>query len=180
MLTGGKMTILLAIITFTFLGSFLGFILGISSKIFKSYDNPLLDEVESMLPGLQCGQCGFVGCKPAAEALVANKVNVDICPPGGSALSSLLAKKLSLPVLVQESIESRVAFIDVDNCIGCSKCFRICPTDAIVGASRQQHTVIKDACIACKKCVDICPTECIKMESIEPTLSTYRWSKPHA
>lgn len=55
------------------------------------------------------------------------------------------------------------AFIDEENCIGCMKCIRICPTDAIVGAKRMLHTVLPDLCTACESCVQVCPTDCISL-----------------
>jgi Na+-translocating ferredoxin:NAD+ oxidoreductase subunit B len=57
-----------------------------------------------------------------------------------------------------------VALIDEPNCIGCALCLKVCPTDAIVGASKFLHTVIAADCTGCEKCVPVCPTDCITME----------------
>jgi len=48
-------------------------------------------------------------------------------------------------------------------CIGCLKCFRACPVDAIVGATKQLHTVIANECTGCELCVEPCPVDCIDM-----------------
>jgi Na+-translocating ferredoxin:NAD+ oxidoreductase subunit B len=53
------------------------------------------------------------------------------------------------------------AFIDEYNCIGCSKCIRVCPTDAIVGAKKVLHTVLPPLCTSCGDCMQVCPTNCI-------------------
>lgn len=57
----------------------------------------------------------------------------------------------------------QVAFISEPDCIGCALCLKVCPTDAILGASKQMHTVIADDCTGCRKCVPVCPTDCIAM-----------------
>ena len=75
-------------------------------------------------------------------------------------------------------VQFKVIKVDEETCIGCTKCFKACPTDAIVGAPKQIHAVIKDACTGCKACVDVCPTECLVMTPIEETLKTWHWHKP--
>lgn len=55
------------------------------------------------------------------------------------------------------------AFVNEENCIGCMKCIRICPTDAIVGAKKMLHTILPDLCTACESCIGACPTDCITL-----------------
>ncbi len=90
------MYILFAVLSLGALGLGLGFLLGAASRYFKVEDNPLIDEIERMMPGSQCGQCAYPGCRPAAEALVAGEAPPTLCPPGGKALAEQLANKLSL------------------------------------------------------------------------------------
>ena len=71
-----------------------------------------------------------------------------------------------------------VALVSEEICTGCTRCFKICPTDAIVGAPRQIHTIIRDACIGCGKCTEVCPTECVQLKPVEVTLRTWHWDKP--
>jgi Na+-translocating ferredoxin:NAD+ oxidoreductase subunit B len=73
-----------------------------------------------------------------------------------------------------------VAFIDEPNCIGCALCLKVCPTDAIVGASGQLHTVLAIDCTGCEKCLPVCPTDCIVMqprrdEPARPAALAARW-----
>lgn len=49
-------------------------------------------------------------------------------------------------------------------CIGCTKCIQACPVDAILGSSRQMHTVIAAECIGCKLCLPPCPVDCIDLD----------------
>lgn len=64
-------------------------------------------------------------------------------------------------------MRSHVAFIREDDCIGCTKCINVCPTDAIVGASGFAHTVVVDLCIACDLCLPPCPVNCIDLVSVQ-------------
>lgn len=57
----------------------------------------------------------------------------------------------------------QVARIDEALCIGCFKCVRACPENAIVGASRWLHTVIHDLCTGCENCLPPCPENCITL-----------------
>lgn len=68
-----------------------------------------------------------------------------------------------------------VAFIREDECIGCTKCIQACPVDAILGATRQMHTVISDECTGCELCVAPCPTDCIDMLPIALTTQNWQW-----
>ena len=52
--------------------------------------------------------------------------------------------------------------IDPDKCIGCTKCARNCPVDAISGAVRQPHTIDTSKCIKCGTCVAGCPQNAIE------------------
>jgi electron transport complex protein RnfB len=53
--------------------------------------------------------------------------------------------------------------IDESVCIGCAKCLPACPVDAIVGARKRLHTVIRVDCSGCELCVPPCPVDCITM-----------------
>ncbi|MBK8815834.1 MAG: electron transport complex subunit RsxB [Methylococcaceae bacterium] len=176
------MYILFAIIILTTLGLVLGLSLGVAGKYLKVESDPLIEKIEALMPGSQCGQCGFPGCKPAAEALVAGTAPVTLCPPGGTSLVEQLAKLLSIEVDLSQSkdAELMVARVSEATCTGCTRCFKVCPTDAIVGAPKQIHAVVADACIACEKCVTVCPTECLQMHPVEVTLRDWRWPKPLA
>lgn len=174
------MYILAAILILTTLGLMLGFSLSIAGRFLKVESDPLVERVEALMPGSQCGQCGFPGCRPAAEALVAGTAPVTLCPPGGSSLVEQLARLLGIEVDLSQTQdqEPMVARVSEETCTGCTRCFKVCPTDAIVGAPKQIHAVVADACIGCRKCVNVCPTECLQMHPIEVTLRDWRWPKP--
>jgi electron transport complex protein RnfB len=128
----------------------------------------IADDIDALLPQTQCTRCGYAGCKPYAEAIVAGEAQINQCPPGGAetieALASLLGRS-RLPLNPANGIEGppTVAVIDEERCIGCAKCLPPCPVDAIVGARRFMHTVIESQCTGCELCIAPCPVDCIVM-----------------
>jgi electron transport complex protein RnfB len=126
------------------------------------------DDIHALLPQTQCTKCGFAGCRPYAEAIAAGTADIDRCPPGGQAgveRLALLLGRASAPLNPAYGIETprSVAWIEEGACIGCTLCIHACPTDAIVGAAKQMHTVLLEACTGCELCVAPCPVDCIEM-----------------
>ncbi len=171
---------LVAISALAALGLFLGLILGLASKYLKVDGDVKTAEIEAMLPGSQCGQCGYPGCGPYAEAVGGGNASVSLCQPGGKSLALALAIKLGVRVDLNAMEEQvpQLAFVNEGLCIGCTKCFKRCPTDALVGANRQIHVVIRDACTGCGKCVEICPTQSLQLRDVPVTLENWYWPKP--
>ena len=159
-----------------------GALLGFAAIRFKTEGNPIVDQIESLLPQTQCGQCSYPGCRPYAEA-IANGDAINKCPPGGETTINELATLLDvepLPLDAEHGEEAvrTVAYIREDECIGCTKCIQACPVDAILGAAKQMHTVIIDECTGCDLCVDPCPVDCIDMLSEETTTQNWSWDLP--
>ncbi|WP_322091761.1 electron transport complex subunit RsxB [Paraburkholderia bannensis] len=128
----------------------------------------LADRIEDLLPQTQCTKCGYDGCRPYAEAVAAGTASYNQCPPGGAEGVARLAQLLGKPVIPinpDNGVERArpVAFIDEQVCIGCTLCLQACPVDAIVGAPKQMHTIVKDLCTGCDLCVAPCPVDCIAM-----------------
>lgn len=169
-----------AVASLSALGVALGGLLGLAARHLRVEGNPLKDELEQMLPGSNCGQCGFPGCAAAAEALADGRAEVTLCPPGGRALAGELADTLGVAIDLSAVEEATpvIAFVNEDLCIGCCRCFQKCETDALVGAPKQIHAVLPDICTGCGKCIEVCPTECIEMRPVEVTLQTWHWPKP--
>jgi len=170
-----------AVAVLTLLGISLGLLLGYADKIFAVEENPLVKEIESMLPGTHCGQCGFPGCGGAAQAIADGEAAVTCCPPGGRSLAQALADKLGVTADLSDMASAPLlARIDESLCTGCCRCYRVCPTDAIMGANKQIHVVFAEACTGCNKCVDACPEDCISMQPEQETLDNWHWPKPVA
>ncbi len=171
---------IIALTSLTILGSILGLILGVAARVFRVEGNALIAELEEILPGSQCGQCGFPGCAGAAQALSEGKAPVTLCPPGGRAVAIALAARLGVDADVSDVKDSvaMIAEVREELCIGCTRCFKVCPTDAIMGAAQQIHAVFREACTSCGKCEQVCPTESITLVPVSVTLHGWYWHKP--
>ena len=173
---------LIAVGSLAVMGLALGGLLGTAARYLAVEENPIEAEIQSMLPGSQCGQCGFVGCAQAAAALAKGDAPVTLCPPGGKALAETLAAKLGVNVDLSAVADTgpQLAQVSEEICIGCCRCLKVCPTDAILGAAKQIHNVIREACTGCAACIDRCPTEAMTMVPIPITLQHWVWPKPVA
>jgi Na+-translocating ferredoxin:NAD+ oxidoreductase subunit B len=176
------MSILTAILILLALAAIFGIILGFAAVYFKVDEDPVVDQIDNILPQTQCGQCSYPGCKPYAEA-IANGDEINKCPPGGESTIHALAELLGRDFVPLdedhgEEKDKRVALIREAECIGCTKCIQACPVDAILGAAKQMHTVIAQECTGCDLCLEPCPVDCIDMVPVQTTTNEWRWNLP--
>ena len=174
--------VLTAIVVLLVLSLIFGAVLGYAAVRFRVEGDPIVDQINALLPQTQCGQCGHPGCRPYAEA-IANGEPINKCPPGGEATIQALADLLDVEPLPLdgehgEAKPPMVAYIREDECIGCTKCIQACPVDAILGAAKQMHTVIIDECTGCDLCVEPCPVDCIDMLPLPVTTQNWGWIAP--
>lgn len=142
-----------------------------------------VDDIDALLPQTQCRRCGYDGCRPYAEAIAAGETDINRCPPGGDATVKKLAALTGETVKpldpeCGDASVAKVAFIREDECIGCTRCIQVCPTDAIIGAAKQMHTVIDSDCTGCELCVPACPVDCIDMPESGPDSGQPLWPPP--
>jgi Na+-translocating ferredoxin:NAD+ oxidoreductase subunit B len=134
---------------------------------------PSAAAIDALLPQTQCRKCGYDGCRPYAEAIAAGTADINRCPPGGDVGLRELAALLGVPA---KSLDPEcgaagprtVAVIDEAHCIGCTLCIQACPVDAIAGAAKLMHTVIRDLCTGCDLCIPPCPVDCITLVVRDP------------
>jgi electron transport complex protein RnfB len=161
----------------------LGAVLGYSSVKFRVEGDPLVDKIDAILPQTQCGQCGYPGCKPYAQAIASGEADINQCPPGGEPGVRALADLLGVepkPLNAEhgEPKPKSVAVIDEELCIGCTLCIQACPVDAILGAAKHMHTVIASECTGCELCIAPCPVDCIAMEPLGESVGNWKWRYP--
>ncbi len=127
--------------------------------------------IDALLPQTQCQRCGYADCHAYADAMHTGDAEINRCPPGGEATRVALAGLLAhQPIALADDVDAyapeHVALIDEAACIGCAACLPVCPTDAIVGASKRLHTVIASDCTGCELCIIACPVDCISLEPV--------------
>lgn len=172
-----------AILIFLGLAILFGLLLGYASVRFKVEGNPVADSIDKILPQTQCGQCGFPGCRPYADALAEGNTEVNLCIPGGNDVMYQIAEITGLEPKEMDEVEDEekvkeTAYINEDLCIGCVLCIKECPVDAILGATKMMHTVIQQECTGCEKCVPVCPVDCIDMLPQNVTPKNWKWPEP--
>ncbi len=175
---------LVALLVVAALAVVFGALLGFAAVRFRPDDDPVVERIDRLLPQTQCGQCGYPGCRPYAEAIAGGDADINQCPPGGestiAALADLLGRQAKPLNPDNGTTEApRVALIDEDTCIGCTLCIQACPVDAIVGAAKQMHTVIAAECTGCDLCLPPCPVDCIDMVEVTEDIHDWVWPMPH-
>jgi electron transport complex protein RnfB len=174
---------LAALVALGILAALIGLVLGYAAIRFRVASDPVVDQIDALLPQTQCGQCTYAGCRPYAEAIAAGEADINQCPPGGDTTIHALADLLGVdpkPLNPEhgEHSEKTVVRIDEQLCIGCTLCIQACPVDAILGAPKQMHTVITSECTGCDLCIPPCPVECIYVVPVEVTIRNWSWPLP--
>ncbi len=175
-----------------------GVILYIAAKKFAVFEDPLIGDVEALLPGANCGGCGLAGCHAFAEKIVETKDLNNYCPVGGSAVASKIAAALGLEATFSEKMVARVycnggnravkageyqgiescAAMAINNssdlvcpygCLGLADCVKACPFDAIHMVDGVA-VVDDEKCTACSKCVVACPRALITLTPYAKTV----------
>ncbi len=157
--------ILIAVIVLGCIGLVAAVVLFLCSKRFAVYEDPRIDEVNGLLPGANCGGCGFAGCAAMAGALVkgADKGSLDglNCPVGGAEVMSQVADLLGMAI---QNGEPKVAVV---RCGGtCELRPRIAEygglrTCSAMHACSTGETACGYGCLGCGDCVEACQFDAI-------------------
>lgn len=175
------------------LGLIFGICLGIAATVFHVKVDQRIEEVDSKLPHLNCGACGYAGCIKYAEAIVKNNEVVTLCGPGGRETAERIAAIMG--VTLELSRVKEVAFVfccggkeakklvdyqGIPDCnaaitagggpLGCDygcmmyySCFHACKFNAIRIDEEGLPVIIPENCTACRACVKACPKKIIRM-----------------
>lgn len=187
------MSILFAFLILAGLGIILGIGLAIADKKLTIEIDPKLEELQSIMPGANCGGCGYAGCSSYAEAVFKGIANPGLCSPGGNELAQKMGLIMDLEVQQQEKMVAYVfckgncekttkeydykglkdcnaasILFKGDNgckegCLHLGSCISVCDSSAISRNSFGEIVVDKDKCIGCGKCTKICPNGVIKL-----------------
>lgn len=194
-------SILIAVLAVGVLGAFLGVIIGMVAKAFAVDVDERIEQVCDLLPGANCGGCGYAGCADFAKAVVAQKAVPGQCPVCSAEDVSGIANYLGI---VAEESEKKVALIrcagNIENtvrsmyngvrdcrsavlvaggakgcdygCLGFGSCAEACPFGAI--EIRDGLAVVhKELCVGCGNCVEACPKDLIVMVPASAEVHVY-------
>ena len=177
-------------------------LLAFLSKKLAMKENVKVKKLFDALPGVNCGVCGFSGCRAFAEAAVKNNKIFAGCIPGGDTVNEKISRILGLsnPVSVNKQIavchcaareaDKKVScqyqgpancraagiagrVIDcIWGCLGLGDCAAVCPVAAIT-IKEMKVEVDVDKCIGCGKCVEACPRNLFELVLINKNMPIY-------
>ena len=184
----------MGVIVVAVIGLIAGLILSVASIVFAVPVDEKAQAIEGVLPGANCGACGFAGCSGYAAALAAGTAEVGLCSPGGPDVAEECAEILGVSA---GSMEKKVAVIQcagtcsvvdkkmnydgIDSCqaatvffggdsacqygcLGHGDCAAVCPENAIT-ICNGLATVNEDLCVGCGLCAKACPKNVIIIEA---------------
>ena len=179
-------TVIIAIVVLAALGAIFGLVLAFAAKAFAVEKDPREEAIAEVLPGANCGGCGFPGCGGYAAAVAAGKAPVNACAAGGAAVAAKIGEIMG--VAAGDSVKKlaqvhctgcgqnykKYEYVGLHDCgaasllpgggeLGCAygclglgSCEKACPFDAIHVVEGVAQ-VDEDKCKSCGKCVDVCP-----------------------
>lgn len=183
--------ILTAILFAAVLGALLALIIGVAAKAFAVETDPRIETVTDMLPGANCGGCGYAGCADFGKAIVEGNTTPGQCPVASEEDGAQISEFLGIQVETKDPVVAivkccgngeatvRAPYNGVEDCrsavvvaggakgcdygcIGFSSCARACPFDAI--EIRDGLAIVHpELCVGCGKCVDTCPKALIEL-----------------
>lgn len=90
--------VLIAVLVLASLGMVFGVLLGYAAKVFEVKQNPKVGEVLLVLPGINCGGCGYAGCEQYAIAVAENGAPLTLCAPGGGPVAQKVGEVMGVKV----------------------------------------------------------------------------------
>ncbi len=187
-------SIIFAVVVVAGMGLLIGLILAVSAAVMAVKKDETAEKVLEVLPGANCGACGFSGCSGYAEALSKGEAKPGLCPVGGEECAKDVAAVLGVEAgaveyktalvhcmgncdntqnkAIYDGITSCAAAAKVGagvtacsyGCIGLGDCERACPYGAI-SVCNGVALVDKDKCRGCSVCVKTCPRHIISFVS---------------
>lgn len=160
-------TVILTVVILTVLGLLLALILFWVAKKFKVEEDPRIDEVEKVMPGANCGGCGFAGCRAFADAAVkAGNLDHQFCPVGGNETMKKVASILGIEVA------EKAPQVAVVRCNGtCENRPRVNVYDGVQSCKVKSalysgDTLCSFGCVGCGDCVAACAFGAISMNPL--------------
>ena len=184
---------MISVIVLTLTGLAAGLAIGLVVKFYGATPNPSEEKLLELVPGANCGACGFAGCEAYAKALAEGRAKPGACPSMGEdtvrEVCALLGveSETRTPMMAvvccsgDDDHARRMAFYNgVNDCqnamlvagggkgciygsLGLGSCSRACPYGAIEMRANHIAVVHPELCVGCGKCVSACPRHIIKL-----------------
>ena len=194
-ISNGMKLVLVSILSMVGLGAFFAVVLAVVDKKLGIKEDARVRRIAEVLPGGNCGACGFGGCHAFAEAAI-EKAGEIVCPVAGEEASKKIATILGIEHM---ELEKKIAVIhcgvkepqrkrrakyqgirscqaiellnggDMEcgfGCLGYGDCVRACPFGALE-MSEGKPEVIIERCTACGKCIESCPRNIISLKNFD-------------
>ncbi len=186
-------TITVSLIGMGAIGLAMALFLLIAYKRLKVEEDPRINQIEEILPGANCGACGYAGCRQYAEAIIKEGAPINLCAPGGEEVIQKIGKLLGVEaeaktppvakVMCQGDPEvaprravyhgaqtCRILHFTLQGdklctygCLGLGDCVDACPFNAIYMGEKNLPVVVEEKCTGCGKCVEACPRGIIEL-----------------
>lgn len=174
------------------LGLIFGIILAVASRAFAVKTDERVTAITEVLPGANCGGCGYSGCAALAEAIVSGKAKPNACGVGGNAVAQSIGVIMGVSVEETQRLRAQVMCSGTDElttkkyvyqgaqdciaaaklggggklcsygCIGLGTCVSACPFEAIMVIDGVA-VVDYQKCRGCGLCASVCPKSVIEM-----------------
>jgi electron transport complex protein RnfB len=190
----------IAVLTLASLCFVFASLLVVAHRFLHVEEDPRIDAVQQMLPGTNCGACGYPGCLGLSEALVKGDVLPGKCTVMSEDERGAVAEFLGVDAGAEEKVVARLACAGGTNtarnraryeglpscraaelvagggkacfwgCLGLGDCEVVCDFDAIYMNEHGLPVVIEDLCTACGDCVDACPKDLFSLHPVSHRL----------
>lgn len=185
-------SIILAVLIVGLIGLAFGLLLAFASVIFKVEVDERIDRITEILPGANCGACGYAGCSAYAKSVVEDNAPVNACSVGKDKVAEQIADIMgkvaekSVPMTARvlcggdcENAKDKYEYYGVkdcnavnklagghkacsNGCLGLGSCVSVCQFGAI-SIENGIAVVDEDKCTACGMCTKVCPKNVIKI-----------------
>lgn len=180
-----------SVVTLSIMGFVFAAGLAVASKKFAVEVDERQEAILGVLPGANCGGCGYPGCAGLAAAIVAGDAPVNGCPVGGAGVAEKVAGIMGVEAQTgvrnvanvhcngtNENAVEKAKYIGIADCraatiaqggskgctfgcMGLGSCVKVCQFDSIYIGTDGVAHVDKEKCTACGKCIEVCPKSII-------------------
>ncbi len=194
------MSMSIAILTLAALCFLFATLLVLAHRVLHVDEDPRIDAVQQMLPGTNCGACGYPGCLGLSEAMALGDALPGKCTVMTEDERDMVAQFLDVDASAEEKVVARLACAGGSNtarnraqyagiqscrgadlvagggkacmwgCLGLGDCEVVCDLDAIYMDVNGLPVVIEDKCTACNDCVEACPKDLFSLHPVSHRL----------